>query len=98
MTRYLTIALSSIYLFLLATPAFAAEFGVTGNPVVNDVVATFVYSAIGIVMAFFSYKVIDLLTPGNLSADIANNNIALAILAGLTNLGICVIIAAAVAS
>ncbi len=98
MNRYLPIAFLSTALLVFATPAYAAEFAVTGNTVLNDVIATFVYSAIGILVAFFSYKVIDLLTPGNLSADIANNNIALAILAGLTNLGICIIIAAAVAS
>ena len=69
----------------------------TGNPVTDGIISTILYSSIGIIMAFISFKIIDLLTPGNLSEDIANNNIALAILAGCSMLGVSIIIAAAIA-
>ena len=46
-------------------------------------------------MAFVSYKVIDFVTPGDISADIVRNqNSALAILAGSIMIGVCIIIAA----
>jgi uncharacterized membrane protein YjfL (UPF0719 family) len=48
-------------------------------------------------MAFIAFKVCDLLTPGNMSKDISENNIALAIVAGCSMLGVSIIIAAAIA-
>jgi uncharacterized membrane protein YjfL (UPF0719 family) len=48
-------------------------------------------------MALIAYKVVDLITPGKLAEDIANNNIALAILTGCIVLGVSIIIAAAIA-
>ena len=90
-----SIALLLATVALPLSSAQAANLAVTGNPILDDVLATLLYSVIGICMAFFSYKVIDLITPGHLSRDIAeNNNTALAILAGCTVLGICIIIAA----
>ncbi len=85
-------------LSMLALPASAiAEVPqFTGHQVADGVLATILYSAIGIVMAFIAYRVVDLLTPGNLGKDIADGNTALAILAGFKILGVCIIIAAAI--
>lgn len=77
--------------------AYAANPRFTGNDIADGLISTIVYSVIGIMMAFVSYKVIDLVTPGDLSKDIAKDSVALAIVAGLTILGICIIIAAAIA-
>ena len=84
--------------FFSASPAMAAAKELTGQPILDDVIFTVMYSGIGIVMAFVGYKCIDLLTPGDLGKDIADNNIALAVLTGLTMLGICLIIASVLAS
>ena len=81
---------------LVPTLSFAAGTEFTGNPVADDILGTLIYSVIGIIMAFLSFKVCDLITPGDLSKDIADNNIALGVLTGLTILGICIIIAAAI--
>jgi uncharacterized membrane protein YjfL (UPF0719 family) len=77
--------------------AFAAALPVTGIPVVDDIFTTFLYSAIGILTALVAFKAIDALTPGNLSEQIANNNIALGIVVGFSMLGVCLIIAASIA-
>ena len=82
-----------------AAEAFAAAPSLTGNELGDGILSTVIYSVLGIIMAFFSFKVIDLITPGNLSRDIAeNNNIALAILSGSIVLGVSIIIAAVLAS
>ncbi len=84
----------------LAAPlnAHATAPTFTGVAATDGVIATIIYSAIGIVMASISYKVVDVLTPGNLSKELTENkNVALAILAGSMILGICLIIAAAIA-
>jgi len=86
------------FMLVYVSPAFAEPASITGNPIGDGILSTIIYGAIGIVMAFVSFKVVDLITPGDLSKDIAeNNNIALALLAGLTVLGVCIIIAAAIA-
>ena len=93
--------ISSLVLVLLsAAPALAAgaDTGLSKDPLISGILSTVIYSAVGIAMAFIAYKVIDLLTPGNLGKDIANNNIALAVLAGFTMLGVCIIIAAVLVS
>lgn len=65
----------------------------------KGVVETIAYSILGIIMCVLAYKVVDWLTPGDMGKDIAQNkNLALAILAGSMILGICVIIAAAIAN
>jgi uncharacterized membrane protein YjfL (UPF0719 family) len=97
MKRFLSLCSAAIVAFS-ASPALAATKELTGQPVLDDVLFTVMYSAIGIVMAFVGYKCIDLLTPGDLGKDIADNNIALAVLTGLTMLGICLIIASVLAS
>ena len=82
-------------LLLSTTPAFAADTSMSG--LTSGVVATVLYSLIGIVMATIGFKVVDWLTPGNLADEVANKgNRALAILAGSMILGVCIIIASAV--
>ncbi len=63
---------------------------------VNGVVESLIYSIIGLCLAVLAYKIIDWITPGNLSKQIAHEgNIALAILVGALILGVCIIIASA---
>lgn len=86
---------------LLAAPyaeAQAATGGYTGNPIADGIISTLVYSAIGIVMAVISYKVVDCITPGDLSKSLSEDSTALGILAGAMVLGICIIIAAVISS
>ena len=82
-----------ILLLTLPAYAFAAVEGLTGNPMADEVLSTLIF------MAFVAYKVVDLITPGDLSKDIAeNNNIALAVLTGSITLGVCIIIASVLAN
>ncbi len=60
--------------------------------------ATVVFALAGMVLALLGYRLLDLITPGCLSKEIfENRNTAAAILGGALMLGICIIIAAAVA-
>jgi putative membrane protein len=64
----------------------------------NGVINSFIYALLGIVMAVFAAKVIDWITPGNLFRQITEDkNLPLAIFTGLMVLGVCIIIAAAIA-
>jgi putative membrane protein len=64
----------------------------------NGVLNSFIYALLGIVMAVFAAKVIDWITPGNLFRQITEEkNLPLAIFTGLMVLGVCIIIAAAIA-
>ena len=82
-------------LILLSTPVFAIDASFSG--LVSGVIATVLYSFVGIIMASIGFKVVDWLTPGNLAEQVAvKGNRALAILAGSMILGICIIIASAV--
>jgi len=61
-----------------------------------EILETFIYSILGIIMAVVGFKVVDWLTPGDLAEDVAHKeNRALAILAGSMILGVCIIIASA---
>lgn len=61
------------------------------------VLATVVYSALGIAMAIIGFKLFDLFTPGKLEAEICEKqNVAAGILGAAVILGISLIIAAAV--
>ena len=81
-----------------AAPAHATPSAITGILIADGLIATLIYSSVGIFMAFMSYKIIDLLTPGDLSRELTENkNVALALLTGSMILGICIIIAAAIA-
>ncbi len=79
------------------TPAelLASTASITMNPLLDGIILTIIYGALGIVLATLGYKVVDLITPGCLGRDIVEGkNVALAILAASMILGICVIIAA----
>ena len=85
----------ALSLILTTSPALAADVSMAG--LTAGVVATVLYSLIGIVMATIGFKVVDWLTPGNLADEVAHKgNRALAILAGSMILGVCIIIASAV--
>lgn len=59
---------------------------------------TIIYAVIGILLALLSYQIIDWITPGRLSKKISEEgNVALGIVVGALMLGICIIIAAAIA-
>lgn len=61
------------------------------------ILATILYSAIGIIVFVFSFVLVDKLTPGELWKEIIERqNIAVAILAGAVAIGISSIIAGAV--
>jgi len=82
-------------LILISSPALAVDISLTGLGA--GVVATVIYSLIGIIMASIGFKMVDFLTPGNLADEVSNKgNRALAILAGSMILGVCIIIASAV--
>ena len=64
----------------------------------NGVVNSLIYALLGIVMVLFATKVIDWITPGNLFKQLTDErNLPLAIFTGFMVLGICIIIAAAIA-
>jgi uncharacterized membrane protein YjfL (UPF0719 family) len=59
---------------------------------------TVIYAVIGILLALLAYQIIDWITPGRLSKRISEEgNVALGIVVGALMLGICIIIAAAIA-
>ena len=92
-------AVSFAHILLSPHEASATAASITGNPLYDGMLTTLLYSLIGIVMAVIAYKVVDWITPGNLSKELGqNNNIPLAILSGATVLGICIIIAAVISS
>lgn len=91
----MNLRIPALSLILLSTPAMAADTSLAG--LAGGIVATVLYSLIGIVMATIGFKVVDWLTPGNLADEVAHKgNRALAILAGSMILGVCIIIASAV--
>lgn len=65
----------------------------------DGIIETLIFVAIGMAIAFAAFKLIDVITPGSLSKQIAEDgNIALAIVTGSLILGVCVIIAAVLSS
>ena len=65
----------------------------------HGILATLLYGAIGIGMAVLAFKIIDWIIPGDLPKQLADeHNIPLGIVAGAFILGLCIIIAAAIAS
>lgn len=64
----------------------------------TGLVGSLVYALVGIIMAVFAAKVVDWITPGQLFRQLTDEkNVPLAIFTGLMVLGICIIIAAAIA-
>ena len=82
---------------MIPAKAWAVAGVASESPFVDGIIATLIYGLLGIVMASAGYKVVDLLTPGDLGTDIVENNkTALAILAGSMIMGICFIIGCAI--
>ena len=74
----MNLRIPALSLILLSTPAMAADTSLAG--LAGGIVATVLYSLIGIVMATIGFKVVDWLTPGNLADEVAHKgNRALAI-------------------
>ncbi len=60
----------------------------------DGITQSLIYSVIGLAMAILAYKIIDWITPGDISQQIAKeNNVALAVVVGSLILGVCIIIA-----
>jgi uncharacterized membrane protein YjfL (UPF0719 family) len=64
----------------------------------NGLGAGLVYALLGLALAVLAYKIIDWLTPGKMSEQIAQGNVALAIVAGAMILGVCFIIGSVLAA
>lgn len=65
----------------------------------RGIIGTLVYSAIGVIMCVVGFKIVDWLIPGHMARQIAEEkNMAVALVAAAMILGICIIIAAAIAS
>ena len=63
----------------------------------EGIISTLIYAIIGIVVAVASYFIVDLLIPGKMGKQIAEEqNLPIAIVAGAMILGICLIIAASI--
>lgn len=63
----------------------------------DGVISTLIYAVIGIVVAVVSYFIVDLIIPGKMGKQIAEDkNLPIAIVAGAMILGICMIIAASI--
>ena len=63
----------------------------------EGIISTLSYAFLGIVVAVISYFIVDLIIPGKMGKQIGEDqNVAIAIVAGSTMLGICIIIAASI--
>ena len=81
----------SLLLFFLQAPIIPA--------IERGIVGALVYSAIGIIMCVVGFKIVDWIIPGHLAKQIADDkNMAVALVAASTILGIWIIISAAIAS
>lgn len=73
-----------------------ANMPVVENPLLNGVVLTITFAAVGILIMLCAYKIIDGVTPGNLGKELTENkNVALAIVVGSMVVGVSIIISAA---
>jgi len=64
----------------------------------DGIIETLIYALIGIVVAVISYFIVDLIIPGKMGKQIAEEkNLPIAVVAGSMILGICLIIAASIA-
>ncbi len=64
---------------------------------VNDLLAAAVFAAVGVVILFFSFVLVDKATPGNMWKEIIEEkNTAVAMLMGMMAIAISIIIAAAI--
>ncbi len=63
----------------------------------DGVISTLIYAVIGIVVAVVSYFIVDMLIPGKMGKQIAEDkNLSIAVVAAAMILGICMIIAASI--
>jgi putative membrane protein len=98
--KRLRLALTSLALFTLCTPAFAADVVPTATTwhaqtLLQAIGNMLLFAAIGIFAAIAGFKLFDKCTPGNLQKEILEHkNVAAAIVAAAVILGVCVIIAA----
>jgi uncharacterized membrane protein YjfL (UPF0719 family) len=83
---------------LPSSNAWAGPPHVFGTPYADGLLSTFIYGVLGIVMAAISVRILDLSLPGSIPKMIAEDkNVAVAIFVGLLHIGICIIVAAAIA-
>lgn len=63
----------------------------------EGIISTLIYSLLGVVFAVLSYFIVDLIIPGKMGAQIAEEkNLPIAVVAGAMILGISIIIAASI--
>lgn len=73
--------------------------GIFSRVYLADIVATLIYSLLGLAVALFGYKVYDWITPFDLRKELEiDQNTSLGIVAGSIILGLCIIIAASIMS
>ncbi|MBU1221139.1 DUF350 domain-containing protein [Myxococcota bacterium] len=73
--------------------------GIFSRIYIADIVATLIYSLMGLVIALFGYKVYDWITPFDLRKELEiDQNTALGIVCGAIIIGLCIIVAAAIMS
>ena len=66
---------------------------------VNQILASLIYSAIGIVIFIIAYKIIEKLLPFSLTKELSeDDNTAVGVLMGSVMIGLAIIIAASIAS
>jgi putative membrane protein len=93
-------ALTSLALFSLSTPAFAADAVAQpatwhAQTLLQALANMLLFAAIGIFAAIAGFKLFDKCTPGHLEKEILEHrNVAAAIVAAAVILGVCIIIAA----
>ncbi len=64
----------------------------------GEVIETMIYALLGVIFAALAYFVVDLIIPGKMGKQIAEEkNLPIAVVAGSMILGICIIIAASIA-
>ncbi len=80
-----------------AVPATRDRSGPLSRIHLGDLVATLVYSLLGLAIALFGYKVYDWITPFDLRKELEiDQNTSLGIVCGSIILGLCIIVAAAI--
>jgi putative membrane protein len=93
-------ALTSLALFSVSTPAFAADAVAPpatwhAQTLLQALANMLLFAAIGIFAAIAGFKLFDKCTPGHLEKEILEHrNVAAAIVAAAVILGVCIIIAA----
>jgi uncharacterized membrane protein YjfL (UPF0719 family) len=97
MIRALMLGLMSLVV-MPASNAWANPPHVFGTPYADGLLSTFIYGVLGIVMAAVSVRIMDMTLPGSIPKMIAEDkNVAVAVFVGLLHIGICIVVAAAIA-